>query len=100
MPPAGPESWAVARHPHRPRVLVANGDPLIRLGMRQVLSNEGADVVEAEDSEEAIAIQVARLLPDAIVLDLDAGVTPLGDLVRAAAPQAKLILWARDESEM
>jgi DNA-binding NarL/FixJ family response regulator len=90
----------VARHPHRPRVLIANGDPLIRLGMLHVLSRRGADVVEAEDGGEAIATQVARLSPDAIVLDLDAGGTPLGDQVRAAAPQAKLILWARDESEM
>ena len=90
----------MSRHPHRPRVLVANGDPLIRLGMRQVLTREGADVVEPEDGGEAIASQAARLSPDAIVLDLDAGGTPLGDEVRAAAPQAKLILWARDESEM
>jgi CheY-like chemotaxis protein len=90
----------VARHPHRPRVLVANDDPLIRLGMRQVLSREGADVVEPEDGGEAIAMQVARLSPDAIVLDLDASGTPLSFQIREAAPQAKLILWARDESEM
>ena len=43
----------------------------------------------------------ARLRPDAVVLDLrDAASRKLADRVRAACPETKVILWARDEDAM
>ncbi len=42
-----------------------------------------------------------RLRPDAVVLDLDRRRrASCGERVRAAAPEAKVILWARDEDAM
>ena len=42
-----------------------------------------------------------RLRPDAVVLDLlQRSSRELGDRVRTASPETKVILWARDEDAM
>ena len=68
--------------------------------MSRLLLEHGAEVAEEPQSDE-VAARAAALVPDAIVLPLIDGGSP--DAVRRAreaAPGAKLILWARDESEM
>jgi len=66
-----------------------------------VLSDGGVDVVSDESQARGIVEEAKRLLPDAVVLGRDAGPgRELGKQVRAAAPNAKVILWARDETEM
>jgi hypothetical protein len=83
-----------------PRVLLGNLEPMLRLGMSRLLSERGLEVAE-ESSPGDVAQAAAALEPDAIVLPLDAGESALvGRRARVAAPGAKLILWARDESEM
>jgi DNA-binding NarL/FixJ family response regulator len=80
-------------------VLLGNLEPITRLGMQQMLSSGGIEVVGETDG--ALLAQVRRVFPDAVVLgvDEDAG-RELGEQVRAAAPNAKVILWARDETAM
>jgi CheY-like chemotaxis protein len=84
----------------RPRVLLGDLEPIMRVGMSRILTAEGVDVVE-DAQRSGIVSEAASLSPDAVILDLAEGAgRELGDQVRAAAPQAKVILWARDESEM
>ena len=80
-------------------MLLGNLEPITRLGMQRMLSSGGIEVVGETDG--ALLAQVSRAIPDAVVLgvDEDAG-RELGEQVRAAAPNAKVILWARDETEM
>jgi hypothetical protein len=72
---------------------------MVRLGMARLLAERGVDVaVEWRMSELLIAAQA--LSPDVIVLPLDGEDETEVGRARAAAPAAKLILWALDESEM
>jgi DNA-binding NarL/FixJ family response regulator len=82
------------------RVLLGNLEPMLRLGMSRVLADSGVEVAE-EPRSAALAEAAAALAPDAIVLPLDdGGSADVRRRARTAAPGAKLILWARDESEM
>ena len=83
----------------RPRVLLGNLAPMIRLGMARVLADRGLEVSEESRASEVPGVAAARA-PAAIVLPLDEDTTGEIGRARAAAPGAKLILWARDESEM
>ena len=90
-----------ARNARRPRVLLGNLDPMIRLGMHRVLSDEGVEVVNEEGQAADVVAHAQRLHPDAVVLGLDGGeARELGEKVREAAPDTKVILWARDETQM
>jgi DNA-binding NarL/FixJ family response regulator len=69
--------------------------------MSRVLADEGVDVVAEEGPPPDVVAHVKRLHPDAVVLGMDGGSSrELGEQVRAAAPDTKVILWARDETEM
>ena len=71
------------------------------VGLRRILAEEGLDVVGQEQVVDRILGEAARLQPDVIVLDLDsARGGMLAVAVRRAAPRAKLIFWARDETLM
>jgi hypothetical protein len=83
----------------RPRVLLGNLEPMVRLGMSRLLAESGLDVSEEARAAE-LATAAAALAPDAIVLPLDDRASTMVGSARMAAPGAKLILWARDESEM
>jgi hypothetical protein len=90
-----------ARHARRPCVLLGNLEPMLQLGMSRVLGDEGVDVVAEEGSPPDVVAHVKRLHPDTVVLGMDGGTSrELGEQVRAAAPDTKVILWARDETEM
>lgn len=82
-------------------MLLGNLEPMMRLGMSRVLSDGGVDIVAEEGQPGSIVAEARRLLPDAVVLGLenDTG-RGLSEQVRAAAPEAKVILCARDETEM
>jgi DNA-binding NarL/FixJ family response regulator len=83
----------------RPRVLLGNLEPVVRLGMVRVLEEGGCEVLE--DGANDVVDQAGRLRPDAVVLDLDHGFSQeLGRLVRSAAPSTKVVFWARDEDVM
>jgi DNA-binding NarL/FixJ family response regulator len=84
-----------------PRVLLGNLSPIMRVGMNRLMDEEGCEVVGQEDRPSAIVGAAHRLRPDVVVLDLDSGSSyELAQLVRAAAPEATVVLWARDEDLM
>jgi DNA-binding NarL/FixJ family response regulator len=82
-------------------VLIGNLEPMLRLGMSRVLAGDGFDVVDEKGPPAEIVEQARRLNPDAVVLALsDQASRELGEEVRAAAPEAKVFLVARDETTM
>jgi DNA-binding NarL/FixJ family response regulator len=90
----------VCATPTRPtRVLLGPLAPMVRLGMSRMLADRGVEVTEESRASE-LPGRAATLAPDAIVLPLDEETTVELGLARAAAPDAKLILCAPDESEM
>jgi DNA-binding response OmpR family regulator len=84
-----------------PRVLLGNLEPILLVGLRRVLAEDGVDVVGEERSATGIVIEARRLQPDVVLLDLDslAG-KDLGQQIQDVAPEAKVVLWARDETVM
>lgn len=84
-----------------PRILLGNLEPIMLVGLRRLLAEEGVDVVGDEQVVERILGEAERLQPDVIVLDLDsARGGRLNEAARRVAPNAKLIFWARDETLM
>ncbi len=85
----------------RPTVLLGNLGPIMRLGMKRVLMEQGCEVVGQEDRPSAIVGAAHRLRPDIVVLDLDNGSSyELAQLVRGASPETTVVLWAREEDLM
>ena len=79
---AAPEEDELTQRPDRPiRVLIAEDEALIRLDLKEMLMEEGFDVV-AEVSDGATAVRLAReLRPDLAILDLK---MPVMDGIQAA----------------
>ena len=66
----------------RPRVLIAEDEALIRLDLREMLQEEGYDVIgEAADGEQAVALAI-DLNPDLVICDVR---MPKMDGIAAAA---------------
>ena len=86
---------------HLPRVLLGKLEPILLVGLEEVLADDGFDVVGHALTPAAIVTEARRLQPDVVVLNLDsvAGET-LGQEIQEVAPRAKVILWARDETVM
>ena len=85
----------------RPRVLLGNLEPLVRLGMIDVLSEDGLELIGEEQRPAALVLMAGRLRPDVVVLDLlERSSRELCERVRTASPETKVILWARDEDAM
>jgi hypothetical protein len=82
----------------RPRVLLGQLEPMVRVGMTRVLLDGGADVLPDVGPDDGVIDRARSDRPDVVVLADWA--RSLGDAVRRAAPEAKLIVWASDESEM
>ncbi|MGH2969489.1 MAG: hypothetical protein ACRDK0_10560 [Solirubrobacteraceae bacterium] len=88
-------------HARRPRILLGNLGPIMRMGMGRVLTELGCEVVGHEERPSAIVGEVHRLRPDVVVLDLDGGsAQQLGRLVAGASPETTVVLWAREEDLM
>jgi DNA-binding NarL/FixJ family response regulator len=81
-------------------VLLADLRPMLSVGMHGMLTEQGMQVVNAS-TEPDLREAVERLQPSAVVLDLD-GPAPreLTDTVRAACPEAKVVLISRREDVM
>src|SRR5688572_5470120 len=86
----------------RSRVLLGNLEPMVRLGMIDVLADvDGVEVIGEEERPQALVLMAGRLRPDAVVLDLlQRSSRELSERVRTASPETKVILWARDEDAM
>jgi DNA-binding NarL/FixJ family response regulator len=83
------------------RVLLGDLAPIMAIGLRTVLEEEGIEVIGQESDRTRIVRRSQRLQPDVVVLDLDHhGATTLASEIRQVAPRTKVILWPRDESVM
>jgi DNA-binding NarL/FixJ family response regulator len=82
----------------RPRVLLGELEPMVRVGMTRVLVEGGAEVLPDVGPDDGVIDRARSDRPDVVVLAEWA--RSLGDAVRRAAPEAKLIVFSRDESEM
>jgi DNA-binding NarL/FixJ family response regulator len=83
------------------RVLLGDLAPIMAIGLRTVLEEEGIDVIGQESERSRIVRRAQRHQPDVVVLDLDHdGATALASEIRQVAPRTKVILWARDETVM
>ena len=81
-------------------VLLGNLEPMARVGMTRLLTENGIQVVDSTPPG-ALVEAARRFRPDAIVIDLgDAAPRELSESLRDAAPGAKGIRGARDETEM
>ena len=55
--------------PGRPRVLIAEDEAIIRMDLREILEEEGYEVVEAADGEEAVRL-AREVRPELAILDI------------------------------
>ena len=79
------------------RVLLYGLTPMETVGMRQLLEGAGIAVVDGGSEPASVLTACGRGQPDSVLLDADA-TAALVQEVRAAAPAAKLVLWARNAS--
>jgi hypothetical protein len=71
------------------------------VGMTDVLTGGGVDVVVGNGSAPDIVERVRRIRPDALLLDRGSRFAlQIGRQALEAAPGTKVILWPRDEGEM
>lgn len=79
-------------------VLVTGLDPIYQVGMARALEDGGAEVLdETHPNPDTLVRRVAERVPDAIVLgDGLSSVPELSARLRAAAPEATLMLWRAD----
>jgi DNA-binding NarL/FixJ family response regulator len=74
---------------------------MVRLGMIDVLEEDGIEVIGTEQRPQALVLMAGRMRPDVVVLDLlDRSSRELGERVCTASPETKVILWTRDEDAM
>jgi hypothetical protein len=80
---------------HRPRILLAGLDPIFEMGMARALVDGGAELVEAVCADaDALVGAAASERPDAIILGVASRAA--GPRLRAAAPDATIVLWRHD----
>lgn len=85
------------------RVLIADDDPIIRLDLKQMLSNLGYEVVgEAGDGDAAVSL-AKKLMPDVCVLDVKMpvrdGISALKEIVGNRIAPA-ILLTAYNDQEL
>ncbi|MFF5449021.1 response regulator [Streptomyces sp. NPDC012888] len=86
------------------RVVIADDEPLIRAGIRMILTSDPDIEVVAEAANGREAVDLARLhVPDVVLLDIQMpvldGLTALGELRRAVPSARSLILTTFGEKE-
>ena len=87
----------------RPRVLIVEDDPGLRLALEHGLDAEGFDVAVASDADAGCA-RAAEVRPDLVLLDWglpdgDGGTTACRRLRRAYPPGQIVMLTGRSERE-
>jgi two-component system nitrate/nitrite response regulator NarL len=97
-PTLGPEQISGRRPQHlqRPRVLIADDHPVVRIGVRNLLAAHGSFSIvgEAETGDEAIELTLEHC-PDLLLLDVQMPKVSGMDIIRgvvASAPQVRIVL--------
>jgi DNA-binding NarL/FixJ family response regulator len=78
-------------------VLLGGLTPMEAVGMRQLLEGAGLAVIDGGSDRKSVLTACGRSHPDVVVMDAAAPEELLRE-VRAAAPDAKLVLWGRGKS--
>jgi DNA-binding NarL/FixJ family response regulator len=78
-------------------VLLGGLTPIEAVGMRQLLEGAGLAVIDGGSDRKSVLTACGRSHPDVVVMDAAAHEELLRE-VRAAAPDAKLVLWGRGKS--
>ena len=83
------------------RVLLGDLAPIMAIGLRTVLEEDGIEVIGQESERSRIVRRAERLQPDVVVLDFDhEGASALASEIQRVSPRTKVILWTRDETVM
>lgn len=78
--------------------MLANVEPMVRLGLVRTLAEDQIDVLGHELDDDGVVLTARQACPDAIVLGSDElGSADLAERLRAAVPAVKLIFFLRDE---
>lgn len=72
----------------RPRVLIIDDEPMIRMALRIMLRVNGYDPIEVSDAIHGLEV-CRQAAPDAVLLDLMMPVMTGFDLLRALSPEFK-----------
>jgi DNA-binding NarL/FixJ family response regulator len=90
----------VERVPLR-RVMIGDFGVVARMGLRELLAEEGPEVLGAAETPGAIIPRLGEVRPDVVLLDLDTGdAAELAARISAAFPAMKVIACSSDEPIM
>ena len=86
---------------HRPTLVIFTDEPQLALGVSHLLSaSQEFEVIMADPAVAQLLPLIERSDPDIILVDLTPEMTlTLFAALRAAAPEARLLLWARSFSD-
>lgn len=83
------------------RVLLGHFGNIVRLGLDDLLREEGCEVVAEEDVGDALVDRLVQALPDVVVLDLDDTHGPeTARAISAAFPSVKVVAFSADGQTM
>ena len=83
------------------RVLIGDFGVVARMGLRELLAEEGLEVLGAAETRREIIPRLGEVRPDVVLLDLDAEDAPeLAARISAAFPATTVIACSCDEPIM
>ena len=83
------------------RVLIGEFGAVARMGLREVLAEEGLEVLGGTETPGEIVSRVTEVQPDIVLLDLDTGDSPeLAARISAAFPALKILACSSDQPIM
>jgi len=98
-----PPSGEIPKLPAGTKVLVADDQEIVRRTMQRILEGAGAEVLVAEDGEQAVALYASLgTRPDLVILDLDmpnASGAEAFDLLRELDPHVRVVMVSGHHEE-
>ncbi len=83
------------------RVLLGHFGNIVKLGLDEILREEGCEVVADDGSGEALVDRLLSALPDVVVLDLDdQNGREMARAISAAFPAVKVVAFSADGLSM